>query len=76
VTVGTLFHKTHVDLGKWFQAILLLYKSNPNISARKLAKEIQVTRATASLMIKRIRDVPTEQSEMLKAIVQVFERSS
>ncbi|MGI0486594.1 transposase [Pantanalinema rosaneae CENA516] len=75
VTVGTLFHKTHVDLRKWFQAILLLCKSNPNISARKLAKEIEVTRATASLMIKRVQEIPDDQIEMLKAIVQTFDQS-
>lgn len=73
VTVGTLFHKTHVDLRKWFQAILLLCKSNPNISARKLAKEIQVTRATASLIIKRVKEVPVDQTEILEAIIQIFE---
>lgn len=73
VTVGTLFHKTHVDLRKWFQAIFLLCKSNPNISARKLAKEIQVTRATASLIIKRVKEVPVDQTEILEAIIQIFE---
>jgi len=76
VTVGTLFHKTHLDLQKWFQAILLLCKSNPNISARKLANEIQVNRATASLIIKRVQDAPDDQAEMLRAIVQVFEQSN
>lgn len=74
VTVGTLFHKTHVDLQKWFRAILLLRKLNPSISARKLAKEIQVNRATASLIITRVQDVPVDQLEMLKAIVQVFDQ--
>ena len=73
MTVGTLFHKTHVDLRKWFQAILLLCKSNPNISARKLAKEIQVNRATASLIIKRVEEMPDEQVEMLRAIVHAFD---
>lgn len=76
VTVGTLFHKTHVELQKWFRAILLLYKLNPSISARKLAKEIQVNRATASLIIRRVQDVPVDQVEMLRAIVQVFEQSN
>ncbi|MEO1351556.1 MAG: transposase [Cyanobacteria bacterium J06635_15] len=73
VTVGTLFHKTHISLQKWFHAILLLYKLNPDISARKLAKELQVSRSTASLIIKRVQTVPNDQKEILKAIVRMFE---
>jgi transposase-like protein len=75
VTVGTIFHKTHVDLRIWFQAILLLTKLNPEISARKLAKQLGVSRATASLMIQRIQGVPPEQAEWLTAIVQLVEQS-
>jgi transposase-like protein len=75
VTVGTLFHKTHVDLRKWFRAILLLCKLNPDISIRKLALELKVSRATASLIVKRIQDVPADQVEMLQAIVHGFEQS-
>ncbi len=72
VTVGTVFHKTHLDLKKWFQAILLLRKLNPDISARKLAREINVNRATASLIIKRLQEVDSDQEELLKAIVHAF----
>ena len=74
VTVDTLFHKTHVDLHKWFQAILILYKLNPDISGRKLAQAIQVNRATASLMIKRVLGASPEQAEILKAIVRSTEK--
>lgn len=55
VTVGTLFHKTHVDLDKWFRAIKLIVKKSPNISSRNLAKEIQVNKNTANYMISRIK---------------------
>jgi transposase-like protein len=71
VTVGTLFHKTHVDLRKWFRAISLLLKLNRDISVRGLAKEIQVSRATASLMVDRIQGASADQAEMLKAIVEI-----
>jgi predicted DNA-binding transcriptional regulator YafY len=64
-----------VGLHKWFQAILLLRKLNPDISARRLAQELDVSRATASLMVKRIRDAPADQLEMLRAIVNGFEQS-
>jgi transposase-like protein len=75
VTVGTIFHKTHVDLRIWFQAILLLVKLNPEISARKLAKDLGVSRATASLMIQRIRNISAEQAEWLTEIVQITEQA-
>lgn len=74
VTVGTLFHKTHVDLQRWFQAILLLHELNGNISIRRLAREIQVSRATAAFMVDRIRDAPADQAKMLQEIVHAFEK--
>jgi len=74
VTVGTLFHKTHVDLHKWFRAILLLCKLDRGISVRKLAQEIQVSRATASLIVDRIQSIPPEQVGILEEIVHVFEK--
>ncbi|MDJ0695642.1 IS1595 family transposase [Mastigocoleus sp. MO_188.B34] len=76
VTVGTLFHKTHVDLRKWFRAILLLRKLNPDISIRKLAQEIQVNRATASQMVNRIVTASPEQAEILRKIVREIEKRS
>lgn len=68
VTVGTIFHKTHVDLRKWFHAIALLHRLNGNISVRKLAREIGVSRAAASAMIERIYRAKDEDVEMLKEI--------
>ena len=55
VTVGTMFHKTKVDLQKWFYAISLI-ANNENISARQLGKEIDVTKDTAWFMMKRIKE--------------------
>lgn len=76
VTVDTIFHKTHLDLRKWFKAISLLHRLNSNISVRSLARELQVNRATASLIVKRVREVPADQAEMLRLIVQDFEQSN
>ncbi|MGB3298655.1 MAG: helix-turn-helix domain-containing protein [Phormidesmis sp.] len=75
MTVGTLFHKTHLGLQKWFGAVLILRKLNPNISDRQLAKEIQVSRATASKIAKKIREADLEQAQMLTKIVHSFEQS-
>ncbi len=68
VTVGTLFHKTHVELQKWFVAIHLVLNSPGGISVRQLAKEIGVNKNTASYMIERIRKAMVEELQLLNKL--------
>jgi transposase-like protein len=68
VTVGTVFHKTHVDLRKWFHAIALLRRLDGNISVRKLAQEIGVSRAAASSIVERIHFAEGDDVKMLEEI--------
>ncbi|MGG6268506.1 transposase [Leptolyngbya sp. AN03gr2] len=70
VTVGTLFHQTHVDLQKWFHALKLVMNSSRVISVRRLAQEIGVSKNTASSMIARIRKAMKEESELLQELVR------
>ncbi|MEA5470432.1 IS1595 family transposase [Spirulina sp. 06S082] len=69
VTVGTLFHQTHVDLKKWFLAIALVVGRPEGISVRKLAKAIEVNKNTAALMIKRIHQAAIDEPELLEKIL-------
>ncbi|MGK7925991.1 MAG: transposase [Spirulina sp.] len=71
VTVGTLFHHTHVDLKKWFLAIALIAGRPDGISVRKLAKAISVNKNTAALMIKRIHQAAIDEPELLEKILKV-----
>jgi len=71
VTVGTLFHKTHVDLDKWFRAIKLIVKKSPNMSNRNLAKEIEVNKNTANMMISKISKAMIEEFDLLIQISQL-----
>ncbi len=71
VTVGTLFHKTHVELQKWFVAIHLVLNSSGGISVRQLAKEIGVNKNTASYMLERIRKAVVEERELLHQIIGI-----
>lgn len=71
VTVGTVFHKTHVDLAKWFKAIKLVTKTSLNISCRELSKEIGVNKNTANYMISRIKTAVTEELDLLIQIAQL-----
>jgi len=70
VTVGTLFHQTHVDLCKWFRTILLVQASSGSISVRKLAQEIGVSKNTATEMLKRLREATLQDRKLLEAIAR------
>ncbi|GAB4383597.1 MAG: hypothetical protein Kow00121_45710 [Elainellaceae cyanobacterium] len=72
VTVGTLFHGTHVDLTKWFKAIHLVKTSPNHVSVRKLAAEIQVAKNTASSMLARIRRAMEDEAEVIEQICQAL----
>ena len=71
VTVGTLFHKTHVNLEKWFLAIHLVLNSPKTISGRKLAQEIKVNKNTGCYMLKRIRKAMIEERELLQRLIEI-----
>lgn len=71
VTVGTLFHKTRIDLQKWFLAIHLVLNTQKSISERQLAKTIGVNRNTGSYMITRIRKAVIEEYELIQQIIEI-----
>jgi transposase-like protein len=73
VTVDTIFHHTHLDLQKWFLAISLILNAKKGISARQLARDLEVNRNTAWYMGMRIRNAMFEQGELLKGIVEMDE---
>lgn len=64
VTAKSIFHKTKVDLQKWFLAIKLTVQHT--ISSRQLAKEILVTKDTACFMVNRIRLANTNSPDFIK----------
>ncbi|MBD1916244.1 transposase [Leptolyngbya sp. FACHB-60] len=74
VTVGTLFHQTHVDLQKWFRTILLVQASSGSISSRKLACEIGVSKNTAAQMLKRLREVELQERRLLRVIAKAVDK--
>lgn len=73
VTVGTIFHRTHVDLQKWFLAIALILNAKKGMSARQLARDIEVHRNTAWSMGMRIRKAMTEDRQLLEGVVEMDE---
>lgn len=69
VTVNTLFHKTHVDLSKWFTAINLVLESQRNITVLELAARIKVNKNTASYMISRICKAMSEEPKLVQKLL-------
>ena len=72
VTVGTLFHQTHVDLHKWFQALKLVLDKQKTISVRQLSEEIGVNKNTAAYMIVRIYKAQNDESKLLQKLMQAL----
>jgi transposase-like protein len=73
VTVGTIFHKTKIDLQKWFVAISLVLNAKKGYSARQLGRDIDVTKDTAWRVFMQIRRAFVEQKELMEGIVEADE---
>lgn len=69
VTVNTVFHRTHLPLQKWFLALNIIFNSK-KITTRQLAKDLEVNKNSAWLLVMRIRDAMAypEQRELLQDI--------
>jgi transposase-like protein len=73
VTVGTVFHKTKLDLQIWFLAVSLVLNAKKGISARQLARDINVTKDTGWFMLMRLRRALIEYGDLLEGIVEADE---
>lgn len=72
VTVRTMFHKTKVDLQRWFYAVWLITDPTRQVTVRELAAAVDVNKNTASYMISRIRLALLEQSHLVQAILSTL----
>lgn len=73
VTVKTIFHKSKLELQKWFLAISLILNAKKGIAARQLARDLEVTKDTAWYMAMRIRRAMIETPSLLSGIVEMDE---
>lgn len=55
VTVGTMFHGSHIPLRKWFIAIYIFSMHKKGISSHQLASDLGITQKSAWYMLGRIR---------------------
>ncbi len=75
VTVGTIFHHTHLPLQKWFLAIMLMLNAKKGLSALQLSRDLRVNKNTAWRMNMQIRKAmnQVEHRNILQGIVEMDE---
>lgn len=74
VTVGTIFHHSHIPLNKWFMLIALMLNAKKGLSAYQASRDLGIRRPTVWSMMHRIRKAMiTDQLELLKGIVEMDE---
>lgn len=74
VTVGTIFHNTHVPLQKWFLLIRLMINAKKGISAYQASRDIDLRRTTVWSMMHRIRKAFAQHNtELFAGIVEMDE---
>jgi transposase-like protein len=75
VTVGTIFHHTHLPLQKWLLAVSLVLNAKKGLSARQLARDLEVNKNTGWRMGMQIRQAMAEreQRELLTGVIEMDE---
>ena len=75
VTVGTIFHHTHLPLQKWFLAVSLTLNAKKGVATRQLARDIDINKNTAWYLAMRIRRamLQPDQRELLQGLVETDE---
>lgn len=72
VTAGTIMHRTHAPLTKWFLAMYFMTNDKRGISALQLKSQIGVTYKTAWYMLTRIRKAMEnrDDSHQLEGVIE------
>lgn len=73
VTVGSIFHDSHLPLTKWFLAIYFMCSAKKGVSAKQLQRELQVTYKTAWYMSHRIRIAMRENDPLVRKLSGIVE---
>jgi transposase-like protein len=76
VTVGTIFHHTHLPLQTWFLALTIMLNAKKNVSNAQLARDLGLPYKTAWGLALRIRDAMLTdpgQQRLFQGIVEMDE---
>jgi transposase-like protein len=71
VTVGTIFHDSHLPLWKWFAAVALMVHAEKGISSSQLQRALGIADKTAWYLTHRIRAAMRDDSRLpLEGVVE------
>lgn len=73
VTVGTIFHGTHVPLRDWFLLLALMLNAKKSLSAYQISRDTGLRRATVWSMMHRVRMAMVEDPEQKKLLYGIVE---
>ncbi len=73
VTVGSIFHDSHLPLNKWFMATLLLCEARKGFSANQMKRTLGVSYKTAWYLCHRIRAAMQDEQTALDGTVEMDE---
>lgn len=74
VTVGTIFHNSHIDLQRWFLLISLMLSAKKGLSAMQAARDLEMRRPTVWSMMHRVRkSLADNDGALLRGIVEMDE---
>ncbi len=76
VTVGTIFHRTHIPLKNWFLVLALMLNAKKSASACQIARDLGMRRPTVWSMMHRIRKAmhkDKDQARLLHGIIEADE---
>jgi transposase-like protein len=76
VTVGTIFHGTHIPLKNWFLVLALMLNAKKSASAYQISRDLGMRRATVWSMMHRARIAMSRdpaQNTLLHGIVEADE---
>jgi transposase-like protein len=74
VTVGTIFHNSHIPLTKWFLAIYLICSAKKGISAKQLEHQLELgSYKSAWYMAHRIRIAMRDDDALLEKLSGICE---
>lgn len=73
VTVGTIFHGSHIPLRQWFIAIWICQAHKKGISSAQLAEDLSITVKSAWFMLHRIRTAMSENDQNINGDIEIDE---
>jgi transposase-like protein len=74
VTVGTIFHRTHVELQQWFALIVLMMNAKKGLSSLQASRDLGMRPATVWSMMHRIRNAfKQHNTDLFAGIVEMDE---